>query len=194
MYLCSAKCCETDHYSMDDVQNCIDRCNSPVTQAQSFMQNELSSFQVSELLLPANEVGGRWCFQSCLFVSHSVSLLTKVGEGESSRVTTPHNDMFKLVYLGPLNTHRHMGSPSPGHAQTCSFGIPPTPPTWGSLLPWTYSNLFTWESGWLKGFLVLRTDALAEPLFNGQPVCKNSFAAKGYLLSKRIVNTTGPNH
>ena len=55
MYLCSAKCCENDNYSMDDVQNCIDKCNSPVTQAQSFMQNELSNFQVSKFYYRRNK-------------------------------------------------------------------------------------------------------------------------------------------
>ena len=46
MYQCSATCCQKESYSMDDIQNCIDKCNAPVNQTQSFLQSELSNFQV----------------------------------------------------------------------------------------------------------------------------------------------------
>ena len=79
-------------------------------------------------------------------------------------MNTLHMDMHKPVTLGTPYSH----------VQTCS--------------------LEKWVVGLrLKGLLV-QTYTLAQPLFNGQPLCKNFFAAKGYSLSKGSVNTIGPNH
>merc|ERR1712122_471195 len=45
MYQCSMKCCENESSSMEEVQHCLDRCSQPVTHAQSYFQQELSTFQ-----------------------------------------------------------------------------------------------------------------------------------------------------
>ncbi len=46
MYLCSANCCQNNSYTMEDVGRCVEACNQPVSQTQTFLQNELNSFQV----------------------------------------------------------------------------------------------------------------------------------------------------
>ncbi|XP_050738211.1 protein FAM136A-like isoform X2 [Eriocheir sinensis] len=45
MHLCAASCCEKKENSVDQVHRCIENCSTPLTQAQSFVQNELSQFQ-----------------------------------------------------------------------------------------------------------------------------------------------------
>ncbi|XP_042243051.1 protein FAM136A-like isoform X2 [Homarus americanus] len=45
MHLCAAECCERKESSVDQVHRCIENCSTPLTQAQSFVQNELSQFQ-----------------------------------------------------------------------------------------------------------------------------------------------------
>ncbi|KAK8753041.1 hypothetical protein OTU49_002201 [Cherax quadricarinatus] len=45
MHLCAAVCCEKTENSVDQVHRCIESCSTPLTQAQSFVQNELSQFQ-----------------------------------------------------------------------------------------------------------------------------------------------------
>ncbi|XP_068202357.1 protein FAM136A isoform X2 [Palaemon carinicauda] len=45
MHLCSADCCDRKESSVDQVHRCIESCSTPLTQAQSFVQNELSQFQ-----------------------------------------------------------------------------------------------------------------------------------------------------
>ncbi|XP_066955214.1 protein FAM136A isoform X1 [Macrobrachium rosenbergii] len=45
MHLCSADCCDKKESSVDQVHRCIESCSTPLTQAQSFVQNELSQFQ-----------------------------------------------------------------------------------------------------------------------------------------------------
>ncbi|KAK8381970.1 hypothetical protein O3P69_015167 [Scylla paramamosain] len=45
MHLCAASCCEKKESSVDQVHRCIENCSTPLTQAQSFVQNELSQFQ-----------------------------------------------------------------------------------------------------------------------------------------------------
>ena len=47
MYQCSAKCCENKNLSVDDVQRCIEDCSQKVNKAQSYLQLEIESFQVS---------------------------------------------------------------------------------------------------------------------------------------------------
>ena len=46
MYHCSAKCCETDYYTMEEMQRCVDKCSKPINSAQNYIQTELGSFQV----------------------------------------------------------------------------------------------------------------------------------------------------
>jgi len=46
MYKCSATCCENSHYSMDDVQSCVDHCSSSIQIGQKVLGQELQSFQV----------------------------------------------------------------------------------------------------------------------------------------------------
>ncbi|XP_050396135.1 protein FAM136A [Patella vulgata] len=45
MYQCSSKCCQNNSYSLDQVQNCIEKCSTKVTSAQTYIQNELQMFQ-----------------------------------------------------------------------------------------------------------------------------------------------------
>ncbi|XP_076461828.1 protein FAM136A-like [Babylonia areolata] len=45
MYRCSTKCCEDKTTSLDEVQNCIERCSSKVSRAQNYVQNEIQMFQ-----------------------------------------------------------------------------------------------------------------------------------------------------
>ncbi|XP_033251678.1 protein FAM136A-like [Drosophila miranda] len=45
MHLCAAKCCQDDTSSVDSVQRCVDRCSTPMTRAQNYVQQELGEFQ-----------------------------------------------------------------------------------------------------------------------------------------------------
>ncbi|KAG8440888.1 hypothetical protein GDO86_006574 [Hymenochirus boettgeri] len=45
MFRCSAQCCENESASMQQVHNCIERCHTPLAQAQSLVTNELERFQ-----------------------------------------------------------------------------------------------------------------------------------------------------
>ncbi|XP_037786137.1 protein FAM136A-like isoform X2 [Penaeus monodon] len=45
MHLCAAECCDRKDSSVDQVHRCIESCSTPLTQAQGFVQNELSQFQ-----------------------------------------------------------------------------------------------------------------------------------------------------
>jgi len=45
MHLCASECCDRKESSVDQVHRCIENCSTPLTQAQSFVQNELSQFQ-----------------------------------------------------------------------------------------------------------------------------------------------------
>ncbi|KAG5451378.1 Protein fam136a [Clonorchis sinensis] len=44
-FRCGLQCAENSDISVMDVQRCIERCESPLSQAQNLMQSELSSFQ-----------------------------------------------------------------------------------------------------------------------------------------------------
>ncbi|RXG70430.1 hypothetical protein Avbf_05892 [Armadillidium vulgare] len=46
MHLCAAKCCENEEASVDNVHKCIENCSTPLSQAQNFIQTELSQFQM----------------------------------------------------------------------------------------------------------------------------------------------------
>ncbi|KAB7507462.1 hypothetical protein Anas_02093 [Armadillidium nasatum] len=45
MHLCAAKCCENEEASVNNVHKCIENCSTPLSQAQNFIQTELSQFQ-----------------------------------------------------------------------------------------------------------------------------------------------------
>ena len=82
----------------------------------------------THLLPPTNEVAGSWCFQSCLFVSHSVR-----GEGrweEGSRVIITHDVLELTVQPPPDPTPpldiRHGGHHRRSVLQTCSLEAYPT--------------------------------------------------------------------
>ncbi|XP_053572076.1 protein FAM136A [Bombina bombina] len=45
MFQCSAKCCENEGASMQQVHQCIERCHTPLAQAQSLVTTELEKFQ-----------------------------------------------------------------------------------------------------------------------------------------------------
>ncbi|XP_063788154.1 protein FAM136A [Pseudophryne corroboree] len=45
MFRCSAQCCEQEGSSMQQVHNCIERCHTPLAQAQSLVTSELERFQ-----------------------------------------------------------------------------------------------------------------------------------------------------
>ncbi|KAM4675006.1 protein FAM136A [Discoglossus pictus] len=45
MFLCSASCCENEGVSMQHVHQCIERCHTPLAQAQSLVTSELERFQ-----------------------------------------------------------------------------------------------------------------------------------------------------
>ena len=47
MHECAAKCCADTNASMADVQGCVSRCETPRTNTQQFVQNELNRFQES---------------------------------------------------------------------------------------------------------------------------------------------------
>lgn len=46
MFRCSARCCENSTASMQQVQQCIERCHAPLAQAQAIVTGELERFQV----------------------------------------------------------------------------------------------------------------------------------------------------
>uniref|UniRef100_A0A8C5M581 Protein FAM136A n=1 Tax=Leptobrachium leishanense TaxID=445787 RepID=A0A8C5M581_9ANUR len=45
MFRCSAQCCENIGASMQQVHLCIERCHTPLSQAQSLVTSELERFQ-----------------------------------------------------------------------------------------------------------------------------------------------------
>jgi len=45
MYNCSAKCCGDKKMTMDEVQQCVEKCSTPVNEAQAYLQQEMNSFQ-----------------------------------------------------------------------------------------------------------------------------------------------------
>lgn len=47
MFRCSARCCEDDTATMQQVQRCIERCHAPLAQAQAIVTAELEHFQVT---------------------------------------------------------------------------------------------------------------------------------------------------
>lgn len=46
MFKCSADCCDRPTDSMSQVHQCIERCHTPLAQAQSLVTSELEKFQV----------------------------------------------------------------------------------------------------------------------------------------------------
>jgi len=45
MFSCSAECCERSSDSMTQVHHCIERCHTPLAQAQGLVTQELEKFQ-----------------------------------------------------------------------------------------------------------------------------------------------------
>lgn len=45
MFKCSAECCDRSTDSMAQVHQCIDRCHTPLAQAQSLVSQEMEKFQ-----------------------------------------------------------------------------------------------------------------------------------------------------
>lgn len=45
MFKCSAECCEASTDSMSQVHHCIERCHTPLAQAQGLVTSELEKFQ-----------------------------------------------------------------------------------------------------------------------------------------------------
>lgn len=45
MHRCAAKCCDQTNTSMEDVHKCIETCGKPVSNAQTYLQNELTNYQ-----------------------------------------------------------------------------------------------------------------------------------------------------
>lgn len=45
MFKCSAECCDRSTDSMAQVHHCIDRCHTPLAQAQSLVSQEMEKFQ-----------------------------------------------------------------------------------------------------------------------------------------------------
>ncbi|XP_014260743.1 protein FAM136A-like [Cimex lectularius] len=45
MHYCAAKCCENQTGSLEDVQNCIQRCSNFLTQAESIVKDEFNTIQ-----------------------------------------------------------------------------------------------------------------------------------------------------
>ncbi|KAH9415320.1 protein FAM136A-like [Dermatophagoides pteronyssinus] len=44
MFQCSAKCCENNQASMEQVASCVEDCSSKFRKAQSYISNEMSGF------------------------------------------------------------------------------------------------------------------------------------------------------
>ncbi|XP_054715929.1 protein FAM136A-like [Uloborus diversus] len=45
MHKCAANCCDNPSASMEEVHRCIESCSSTITDAQNFLQNELTNYQ-----------------------------------------------------------------------------------------------------------------------------------------------------
>lgn len=45
MHRCAAGCCDDERGTLDSVQRCIEKCASPLMDAQDYLQNELGQFQ-----------------------------------------------------------------------------------------------------------------------------------------------------
>ena len=51
MFQCSAKCCENNQASMEQVASCVEDCSSKFRKAQSYISNEMSGFLVRIFLI-----------------------------------------------------------------------------------------------------------------------------------------------
>jgi len=45
MYRCNATCCDDVNMPMQQVQRCIEHCNTPLTSSQKYVEGEISNFQ-----------------------------------------------------------------------------------------------------------------------------------------------------
>ncbi|EDW01728.1 protein FAM136A [Drosophila grimshawi] len=45
MHRCAASCCDDERGTLDTVQRCIEKCATPLMDAQDYLQNELGQFQ-----------------------------------------------------------------------------------------------------------------------------------------------------
>lgn len=45
MHLCAARCCDSQNLSLEQVQQCVERCSSSVNQAQNYVQKEMEHSQ-----------------------------------------------------------------------------------------------------------------------------------------------------
>ncbi|KAJ0057186.1 hypothetical protein NL108_002134, partial [Boleophthalmus pectinirostris] len=45
MFKCSAECCDRSTDSMTQVHQCIERCHTPLAQAQALVTSEMEKFQ-----------------------------------------------------------------------------------------------------------------------------------------------------
>ncbi|KAF8774737.1 protein FAM136A-like [Argiope bruennichi] len=45
MHRCAAKCCDNRSLSMEETHQCIESCSKTITEAQNFLQNELTNYQ-----------------------------------------------------------------------------------------------------------------------------------------------------
>ncbi|VDM49310.1 unnamed protein product [Toxocara canis] len=46
MFVCSSKCCDDKSLSREDVESCVDRCNTTMKGAQMTLEKELGELQV----------------------------------------------------------------------------------------------------------------------------------------------------
>lgn len=49
MFKCSAECCDRSTDSMVQVHQCIERCHTPLAQAQALVTSEMEKFQVRDV-------------------------------------------------------------------------------------------------------------------------------------------------
>ncbi|VDK64850.1 unnamed protein product [Anisakis simplex] len=45
MFVCSSKCCDDKSMTREDVENCVDRCNTTMKNAQTTLESELGELQ-----------------------------------------------------------------------------------------------------------------------------------------------------
>ncbi|GFR04544.1 protein FAM136A [Trichonephila clavipes] len=45
MHRCAAKCCDNPSLSMEESHTCIESCSKTITEAQAYLQNELTNYQ-----------------------------------------------------------------------------------------------------------------------------------------------------
>ncbi|KAF5299573.1 hypothetical protein FQR65_LT09378 [Abscondita terminalis] len=90
MHRCAAKCCDNLDVSLERVQNCVNACSTPFTNAQTYVQNELERLQTR--------------LQRCVMECND-SIKDKIGPNPSEAEVNKYSLMFENCAIKCVDTH-----------------------------------------------------------------------------------------